>query len=97
MPLLDLFYQEYASWILGLGIFVGLELGIGFDQYCVPTLHIHKIAKYGPFLSRKNISDHSMKERQFTSIFIAKENAKWLPQLIIYVLPIKLFKTRIIC
>ncbi len=43
-----------------------------------------------------NISNHSMKECQITSIFLAKENAKWIPQVVIYVLSIKLFKTRII-
>ncbi len=43
-----------------------------------------------------NISDHFMKECQITSIFLAKENTKWIPQLVIYVLSIKLFKTRII-
>jgi hypothetical protein len=31
------------------------------------------------------------------AIFLAKENAKWLPQLVTYVLPNKLFKRTIFC
>jgi hypothetical protein len=30
-----------------------------------------------------NISDHLMKECQIDSIFLAKENVKWIPQLVI--------------
>ncbi len=31
----------------------------------------------------------AIKERQIASIFLAKENAKWLPQFVMYVLPNK--------
>ncbi len=39
----------------------------------------------------------AIKERQIASIFFTKENAKWLLQFVMYVLPNKLFKKRIFC
>ncbi len=39
----------------------------------------------------------AIKERQIASNFFTKENAKWLPQSVIYVLPNKLSEKRIFC